>query len=328
MNIEVNSTYNELGANVYNANTGVTTAVVDITGTVDTSIKGTYTVTYKAERAETVTRTVNVVDTTKPVIKAEKLEISIPRGTATFDYDSLVTVTDNYDKNIKATHKGTVDTNNPGRYSIVYSAKDSSENEAEKVTITVIVTDYAPIISYYENNDEEKEPTTLVEGKVLRQHLAYVWDKGTAYYKNQEDDDTKYKEYKSVGTTQAGQYKGSILTDGKYTIKVVAEDGATTVRNFVVDTTPPTISGIANGRYTTAQTIVFEDISDVGTAILINNTTGKSTDIKEELRKQGHTTGRCTYTVGDKGTNSYTLKVEDEYGNAIAPINFVLMNIQ
>ena len=67
--VELGSTYTDAGATAVDLSGAVT---VTSTGTVDTSTVGTYTITYSATDASGndryCTRTVNVVDTTAPVI--------------------------------------------------------------------------------------------------------------------------------------------------------------------------------------------------------------------------------------------------------------------
>lgn len=155
--------------------------------------------------------------------------------------------------------------------------------------------EYAPIISYYDENDEKE---LIKDGEVYRKHLKLTYNKGTAYIKKQQD--TEFKEYND-----------ELVTDGEYTIKVETQDGKTTQRNFIIDSTPPVIKGIKAGRYETAQTIEFENINDVEVATLTNSE-GAVVNLKE--------LGENTYTVNESGT--YTLKVEDKYGNAIIPITF------
>lgn len=168
------------------------------------------------------------------------------------------------------------------------NSKNNNETEIEE-------DDYAPIISYY-NDDNEKE--LMKDGDIYRKHLTIMYNKGTAYIKQKSE--TEFK-----------AYKDEILKDGEYTIKVETEDGKKTQKNFIIDATPPIVKGIKAGRYETAQTIEFEDINDVETATLTSND-GKVVNLKE--------LGKSTYTVNESGT--YTLKVEDKYGNGITPIIF------
>ena len=69
MTVELEGTYSEPGATSDGGET------VTITGSVDTDTLGSYTITYTATDANgntgTATRTVNVVDTTAPVIALE-----------------------------------------------------------------------------------------------------------------------------------------------------------------------------------------------------------------------------------------------------------------
>ena len=73
MTIEVGTTFTDPGATASDAGDGDLTSSIVVTGSVDTSTLGTYTLTYNVSdtsgnAADPVTRTVNVVDTTAPVI--------------------------------------------------------------------------------------------------------------------------------------------------------------------------------------------------------------------------------------------------------------------
>jgi hypothetical protein len=71
LSIEAGSTFVDPGATAGDACAGDLTAQIGVSGTVDTSVPGAYTLTYSVSdgfNVTTVTRTVNVVDTTPPVI--------------------------------------------------------------------------------------------------------------------------------------------------------------------------------------------------------------------------------------------------------------------
>ena len=73
MTIEVGTTFTDPGATALDAGDGDLTSSIVVSGSVDTSTIGTYTLTYNVSdtsgnAAVPVTRTVNVVDTTAPVI--------------------------------------------------------------------------------------------------------------------------------------------------------------------------------------------------------------------------------------------------------------------
>ena len=297
--VEVNTEYRATDVNVTDDSGEVITLNIN-KNNLNMNYLGTYTVIYSAKDSSgneaILERTVKVVDTTKPVIHANKTEVSFIIGTQVFDYENAVNVTDNYDKNIRATHQGTVNSNAIGTYKVVYSAVDTSGNKADDVEITVKVTDYAPTISYY-NDDNLK--TEITDGQVFCKHIAVVYNKGTATIK--EQNDVSYR-----------VYNGETLEDGTYTIKVVAEDGTSSQKTFIIDTLPPVVTGIKAGRFKTVKTILFEDINDVAVATLSRYEDGKVIDLKAE--------GKNSYEVNESGT--YTLKVEDKYGNAIMPITF------
>ena len=297
--VEVNTEYKATDVNVTDDSGEVITLNIN-KNNLNMNYLGTYTVIYSAKDSSgneaILERTVKVVDTTKPVIHANKTEVSFIIGTQVFDYENAVNVTDNYDKNIRATHQGTVNSNAIGTYKVVYSAVDTSGNKADDVEITVKVTDYAPTISYY-NDDNLK--TEITDGQVFCKHIAVVYNKGTATIK--EQNDVSYR-----------VYNGETLEDGTYTIKVVAEDGTSSQKTFIIDTLPPVVTGIKAGRFKTVKTILFEDINDVAVATLSRYEDGKVIDLKAE--------GKNSYEVNESGT--YTLKVEDKYGNAIMPITF------
>ena len=80
----------------------------------------------------------NVVDTTKPIIEIEEDEITVEVGSNKEDILKYVNVTDNSLENIDIEIKGDYDLNKTGTYNLTLSAKDSSNNEATK-DFTLIV---------------------------------------------------------------------------------------------------------------------------------------------------------------------------------------------
>ena len=108
---------------------------------VNTNAIGTYSVTYNAtdasgNNAVEVIRTVNVVDTTAPVITLNGANPQeILEGTA---YVELGATTD--DGSMVVIDASAVDTNVIGSYTVTYNATDASGNAAVEVTRTVNVT--------------------------------------------------------------------------------------------------------------------------------------------------------------------------------------------
>ena len=136
--VELGSTYSDAGATAMDAFHGSTNVIAS--GNVDTTAVGSYTVTYTATDLDgntaTATRTVNVVDTTAPVITVlgdnpatSELGVAYTDAGATAsDASGAVTVVST----------GSVDVNTLGTYTINYSATDASGNTGtESRTVTV-----------------------------------------------------------------------------------------------------------------------------------------------------------------------------------------------
>ena len=138
----LDETYEELGASATD-NIDGTVAVV-ISGTVDTSTLGEYTITYTATdsvgNASSVTRTVVVTlpDTTPPVITLNgESSISLFLNDA---YEELgASATDYIDGTVSVVISGIVDTSTIGTYIVTYTATDSAGNDSSVVR-TVAVT--------------------------------------------------------------------------------------------------------------------------------------------------------------------------------------------
>lgn len=148
INLNVNDTYNELGATATDNLDGDISANVIITGTVNTAVAGTYFVNYNVSdssgnAAAQVTRTVNVnADTTPPVI--------VLIGSATINLtvgdsytDQGATATDNIDGDITSNIVvvNNVNTGLAGSYSVTYNVSDAAGNAATEVVRTVNVSD-------------------------------------------------------------------------------------------------------------------------------------------------------------------------------------------
>ena len=152
--VEVGTTYTDLGATASDNSDGDITADIVTVNNVDTSVIGSYTVTYNVtdssgNDATEVTRTVNVTDTTAPVITlVGDAQITVEVGTTYTDLGA--TASDNYDGDITAdiVTVNNVDTSVIGSYTVTYNVSDDAGNDATEVTRTVNVTDTtAPVIT-------------------------------------------------------------------------------------------------------------------------------------------------------------------------------------
>jgi hypothetical protein len=140
--IEVGGSYTELGAT---ANDGST---VSITGSVNTNVVSSYTITYNAtdtagNPATPVTRAVNVVDTTLPTISligSNPTTLEINNNYTDAGYSA----SDNYDGNLTSSvvmNVTNINKNVVGSYTVTYNVVDANGNPATQITRTVNVVD-------------------------------------------------------------------------------------------------------------------------------------------------------------------------------------------
>ncbi|MCP4414023.1 MAG: DUF5011 domain-containing protein, partial [Gammaproteobacteria bacterium] len=149
VNVEVGSAYNDAGATASdNVDGNISVNIVTGGLPIDTSTPGSYIVTYdvidsSGNAAVQVTRTVNVTDTTIPVITLSgSTPVNVEVGTAYNDEGA--TASDNVDGNITAsivTGGLPIDTSVLGNHTVTYDVTDSSGNAAVQVTRTVNVID-------------------------------------------------------------------------------------------------------------------------------------------------------------------------------------------
>ncbi|MEA3496588.1 MAG: DUF5011 domain-containing protein, partial [Bacteroidota bacterium] len=162
INHEVNNTFTDPGV-TYNDNYCAHNDIIyEVTGTVDTETLGTYNLSYSVTDCNgngpvIVTRTVNVVDTTAPVItsvnyfEGDTITIEV---NSTFTMPSL-TLTDNYDDAPAVNETGTlIDEfapsmllNKLGYYTYTVTASDGSMNSSTINFVVNIVDTEAPVIT-------------------------------------------------------------------------------------------------------------------------------------------------------------------------------------
>lgn len=118
----------------------------------NTAATGTYILTYSAvdiasNVATPLTRTVNVIDLTAPVIALVGAS-SLTVAYGSVYTDSGATCTDNLDLTCTVIATGSVNTSQTGTYTLIYNATDLAGNTATPVTRTVNVTDLtAPVVT-------------------------------------------------------------------------------------------------------------------------------------------------------------------------------------
>jgi len=161
VSIEVGSTYVDDGATASdNVDGDITSNIATDVTNVDNLTVGPYTVTYNVtdvagNAATEVTRTVNVVDTTVPVITLNgDPTVTVEVGASYTDAGAAAA--DNYDDDTALSSNiitvNTVDTDIVASYTVTYNVSDVAGNAATEVTRTVIVEDSS--LSSYDGDNE------------------------------------------------------------------------------------------------------------------------------------------------------------------------------
>ncbi len=145
--VELGTTYTDAGADAMDAFHGSTP--VTSQSNVDTSAVGSYTVTYTATDKDgntaTATRTVNVVDTTAPVITVTGDNPATVELGGTYT-DAGATATD-ASGTVTVVSSGTVDPDTIGTYTISYSSTDASGNVGTATRTVNVVDTTAPVFT-------------------------------------------------------------------------------------------------------------------------------------------------------------------------------------
>ena len=170
--VELGSTYTDAGA-IATDNSG--SAVVTSSGTVDTNTVGSYIITYTATDAagnsSSATRTVDVVDTTAPVVTVIGDNPATVELGSTYS-DAGATATD-ASGTVSVTSSGTVDTNTLGSYTITYSSTDASGNTGTATRTVNVVDTTPPVITILGDNPATLElGDTYVDGNATATDLS------------------------------------------------------------------------------------------------------------------------------------------------------------
>ncbi len=286
LTLEVGSKYDELGAKAYLGNLFSKKEVdVTVTGDVDTSKIGTYTITYESKShnlTKQSKRTVKVVDTEEPKITLNS-EVKICKNNKTFDIDA--TVEDNYDGDLKDKLEYKID-----KDKIILSVKDSSNNSTQiEEKITYIDTE-KPILKL------NGSTTTYV-----KVGTKYVDEGATASDSCDGDLTSKIEITSNVDINTLGDYQVSYKvsdTEGNsesLTRKVVVTDKDNLVNGFVSDGTIYLTFDDGPGQYT-AEILNILDKYNVKATFFVTSQFFKYLDMIKEEANRGHVVGVHTYS--------------------------------
>ena len=197
LTLNVHDAYTEQGAEVTdNYDSGLSATIA---GEFDTDTVGFYSVHYNAidssgNQAIEVIRTVNVVDTEKPVIVLNgSSPVTVPvHGTYA---EEGATVNDNYNTDLVPTITGSVNTDQVGSYALQYNAIDSSGNVADEVSRIINVV------------DNEKPSINLVGAnpQVIEVHESYT-ELGANVSDNFDMDIVPTIDSSAIDTNNVGSY--------------------------------------------------------------------------------------------------------------------------
>jgi len=171
VNLTVGEIYTEQGAIATDDIDGNITSNIVISASVDMTTVGTYTISYDVNdsagnQAATVTRSVNVVDATAPVITLIGGNIILPVGE--IYSDAGANASDNVDGDITSAiviSGDTVNTDILGNYIIRYDVNDSAGNGASQQTRVVTVTNNKPVaVGNVYTIDEDTNLTRPLQG--------------------------------------------------------------------------------------------------------------------------------------------------------------------
>ena len=281
LTIEVGSTYTDAGATALDNYDNDITNLIVVTGAVDTTTVGTYTVHFNVKDragndADEIIRTVIVEDTTVPVITLTgEEEVTLELGDSYTDAGA--TATDNYDGDLtdEINIVSTVNTSVTGTYTVTYNVTDSEGNVALPVTRTINVVEAIPQGLIFFNKTDENEvsvgnawETIEANNGAVYEDMIYAksydeFDNKTYYacYDRECVNGTKCYEIKYISDKYATPYiltsvsEVDLGTPGSYQVKYFIHDktGHTNYRYRwvdVVDTTPPTITYNGNNTRT------------------------------------------------------------------------------
>jgi hypothetical protein len=215
-------TFVDPGAMALDACEGDLTVAVTASGTVDTSAPGTYTRTYsvtdQAGETSSIIRTVEVRDTTPPVVTvvgANPLTLDCQEA---WD-DPGATALDGCDGNLTATlvASGEVNTGVPGTYRVTYRVTDTAGNTRDAVR-TVVVRDNCPLSIV-----QQPRSATVYTGQMQRFLVRTVGGDGPLTYtwtrdgENVQSGPLNVLEIAMASEADAGTYVCTV-TDGTQSV--------------------------------------------------------------------------------------------------------------
>ncbi len=295
MAVELGGSYIEPGASAIDDRDGDISANLTVTGTVNANLTGSYTLSYDVSdstgNSTTITRTVNVSDTTIPTITLiGSNSITLEKGDSFTDPGA--TANDNTDGNITANivKTGSVTTATTGTYVLTYDVSDAAGNSAVTKTRSVQVTDNtAPVITLIGSSPVNHELNT-----------PYTDQGATATDVPAQDLSSSIVVTGSVNTAVAGTYN---LT---YNVTDADGNNATSVTRQVIvsDTGTPTITLLGDNPLEHELGNTFTDPGATATDAIDGNLTTSIVVGGDTVNANLTGTYNITYNVVDSASNA------------------------
>ena len=174
MRVECCATFTDPGATATDGDFGDLTSQIVVTGTVDTHVVGAYALTYSVSNGyltTTMTRTVNVVDTTPPVLTlAGANPMTIEAGGGFADPGATASDACAGDLTGAVQVSGTVDSSHVGTYHVTYTVSDGYNISSVTRTVNVVDTT-PPVLSFVTANPSVLWPP---DNKLVTVRLTYT----------------------------------------------------------------------------------------------------------------------------------------------------------
>jgi hypothetical protein len=226
VNVEFNNNYVDQGATAVDNRDGNVNLVVS-GDTVDTSVLGTYTIIYTASDIEgnsaSVSRTVNVLDTTAPVILLNgNQSITIELGSTYNDLGS--TATDNFDGIVNVSSVSLVNTTSVGEYTVTYTSSDSNGNTSTAVRTVTVEDTVAPTFDQI-TDKSYVIGSTAIDFKTLILNVAD--NSGTdSLLKIVVSDNVNYSTLGTYSVTVRLEDESGNFTEDTFSVEITPEYGA------------------------------------------------------------------------------------------------------
>ena len=290
--VEGATSFSDPGATATDFEDGNLTSAITTSGTVNLQVVGAYQLVYTATDSSgigvNVTRTVNVVDTTAPVITLTGDTTVTHEGATTYT-DAGAGWTDTIDGSGNLTAVGNVDLNTVGSYVLSYDYTDGAGNAATQVTRTVNVVDTTlPVI-------------TLTGDATVTHEAATTYTDAGAGWTDTLDGSGDLTASGSVDVNTVGSYS---LT---YDYTDAAGNAAVQVTRTVnvVDTTNPVITLTGDATVTHEAATTYTDAGAGWT---------------DTLDGSGTLTASGTVDVNTVGSYPLTYDYTDAEGNAAVQV--------